>query len=183
MVRIASTLFLALSFVATGICTPVKRTVEQIQTDIASISTQVTSLDNAITAFPATGGTLLNALAIHSSSGSLISSLQTATGDVIATGPVNEVDGRAILSAVEAFAPTIIHALEGIVVKKPAFQALPIGGIPALVLQDLKDLQTNAAEFANALIDISPESLKDEATALRDSILDAFAVAITAYEQ
>lgn len=62
MVYIASTLLLALTFVASGICTPSKRTVDEVKADIATISAQVTKLDTSITAFPATGGSLTNAL-------------------------------------------------------------------------------------------------------------------------
>lgn len=40
------------------------------------------------------------------------------------TGPVGETDGQAILASVQAFEPTIYHALTGIVAKKPAFQGM-----------------------------------------------------------
>ncbi|KAF9459839.1 hydrophobic surface binding protein [Collybia nuda] len=192
MVHISSTLLLAFAFVATAISTPLKRTVAEIQADIADISAQVTSLDQKITAFPATGGSLAAALidpfgkrtsqAIHSSSGTLVASLKKGTTDVTATGPVNEADGGAILSSVNAFEPTIQHALVGIVEKRPAFQALPIGGIPALVLQDLKDLNTNTVAFSDALITNAPDSLKGAATQLKDGIVAGFATAIAAYE-
>lgn len=74
--------------------------------------------------------------------------------------------------------PKILDALTVIAAKKPAFQgksvsphiashtfntcitlaALPIGGIPALILQDLTFLQGNVSAFADALIADSPVS-------------------------
>ncbi len=61
MVQLSS--FFAALTVVTAVCSaPTKRTVAQVEADIATISTQVTALDNAITAFPDTGGSLINAL-------------------------------------------------------------------------------------------------------------------------
>lgn len=61
MVQITRALFF---FAATSLsfCAPVKRTVDQIKADIASIATQVQTLKTSINAFPATGGTLAAAL-------------------------------------------------------------------------------------------------------------------------
>ena len=41
---------------------PVKRTVAQVEADIANIATQVATLDSAIDAYPNPGGTLAGAL-------------------------------------------------------------------------------------------------------------------------
>jgi hypothetical protein len=51
-----------LSVASIALATPFKRTVDQVKADIADISAKVTSLDNAITAFPLTGGSLVAAL-------------------------------------------------------------------------------------------------------------------------
>ncbi|KAH9478056.1 hypothetical protein JR316_0010293 [Psilocybe cubensis] len=176
--------------IATGIslATPTERTVPQVLADINVVSTRVTSLDNAITAFPLTGGSLVAALGIHTSAGTVITSLKAATGN--ATGPVDEIDGNSILNAVQAFEPTIQHALAEIVVKKPAFVvsmtedkliALPVGGLPLLILQDLRFLKGNTTEFSSALIENAPESLIPAATALQNGILESFDTAISAY--
>ncbi|KAJ7888325.1 hydrophobic surface binding protein [Mycena olivaceomarginata] len=149
--------------------------------DIARISTQVTTLDNAIEAYPLTGGTLLNALTIHTDATTLITTLNGAVTDVTATSQLSEADGRTILSSVEAIEPTILDALTNIVVKKPAFAALPIGGLPALILQDLKNLKTATVAFANGLVSIAPADLVAEATQLSSNITAAFDPAIAAY--
>jgi hypothetical protein len=108
---------------------------------------------------------------------SVITTLNGAVTDVTATSQLSEADGRTILSSVEAIEPTILDALTNIVVKKPAFvrvyfsllagperlttslflqAALPIGGLPALILQDLKNLKTATVAFANGLVSIAP---------------------------
>jgi len=66
------------------------------------------------------------------------------------------------LNAVQGLEPAIISTLDDIVDKKPAFVALPIGGIPALVLQDLENLSASTVTFENALISKSPVRNKTE---------------------
>ena len=89
---------------------------------------------------------------------------------------MSDADGTTLFNAVEAIAPIIEDALTGIVAKKPAFVgqyfnsflrsilyrtnviALPLGGVPALILQDLTFLNGNTTAFANALIANAPVS-------------------------
>ncbi|KAJ7027979.1 hydrophobic surface binding protein [Mycena alexandri] len=176
-----SRLLLSFSLLAVGLASPVKRTVAQVEADIASISSQVTTLDNAINAFPATGGSLTAALAIHTDATNLETTLNKGTTDVKATGTVDDADGNTILNSVTAFEPTILDALKGIAAKEPAFAALPIGGIPALILADLKTLRTDTGAFAQALIAAAPADLKSEATTIANTIDAGFATAIAAY--
>ncbi|KAJ7727764.1 hydrophobic surface binding protein [Mycena metata] len=176
-----SRFLLSLSLLAVGLASPVKRTVAQVEADIASISAQVTTLDNNINAFPNTGGSLVAALAIHTDATSLETTLNQGTTDVKSTGTFDETDGNTILNSVEAFEPTILDALKGIAAKEPAFAALPIGGIPALILADLKTLRTDTAAFAQALIAAAPTDLKSEATTIANTIDAAFAAAIAVY--
>ncbi|KAK0485787.1 hydrophobic surface binding protein [Armillaria novae-zelandiae] len=181
MVQISTGLLLLFSVVTAGSALVTKRTAAQVESDIANIATQVSALDNSIKAFPDTGGSLLSALAIHSSATSLISTIQTATTDTTATTAFSESDGATILAAVEGFEPNILDALTAIVEKRPAFQALPIGGIPALVLQDLQNLNTGTTAFENALIAKSPADLLAQANDIKTSIGNAFTTAIAAY--
>ncbi|KAF7289762.1 Hydrophobic surface binding protein [Mycena indigotica] len=174
-------LFTVLSVAALSVALVAKRDVAAVVADIATITTQVTNLDNAIQAFPVSGGSLAAALGIHNSATALVTSLNTGTTDAVAAGPFTEEEGTAILASVEAIEPTILSALEGIVAKKPGFQSLPIGGLPALILQDLRNLQTATTAFADALIADSPEDLVERATAIRDGITAAFVPAIAAY--
>jgi len=54
--------------------------------------------------------------------------------------------------------PSIHNALIHIVDKKPAFAALPLGNVVALVKGDLVSLNASTIAFANALIDGTPVS-------------------------
>ncbi|KAJ6503867.1 hydrophobic surface binding protein [Mycena sanguinolenta] len=170
-----------LSVAAVGLALSVKRDPATIESDIATVSSQVTTLDTAIDSFPATGGTLLQALTIHTDATNLVTTLNKAVTDVEATSTLSETDGRTILSDVEAIEPTILDALTNIVVKQPAFAALPVGGIPALILLDLQNLNASTVAFSSALIKISPADLVAEATQLTANITAAFATAIAAY--
>ncbi|KAF8068056.1 hydrophobic surface binding protein [Lyophyllum atratum] len=156
-------------------------TVADVQADIAAISSRLTALDSAITAFANPGGTLTQALAIHSASVSLGTAIDQGTTDAVTPLPISEADGRSILTSFEALEPTIDHSLTGIVDRKAAFTALPLGGIPALVKQDLANLSASTTALESALISIAPADLQAEATALKDRIDAAFATAIAAY--
>ncbi|THU93634.1 hydrophobic surface binding protein [Dendrothele bispora CBS 962.96] len=173
--------FVALSIAASTFGAVLKRDVPTILADISKISSQVTTLDNAINAFPDSGGSLVNALAIHTDATNLVSSVNTATSDTTANGAFNEADGQTILNAVQAIEPTILDALTAIAAKQPAFAALPIGGIPALVLQDLKNLDAGTTAFSNALIANAPADLVPQATDIQTTIGNAFDTAIAAY--
>lgn len=103
-----------------------------------------------------------------------------------ATGPVDEDAGNQFLTRVTSFEPVIFSSLDAIVARKDAFKgecltgikftgmpsfifpALPVGGIPALVLQDLKDLKSGTVTFANALITNAPVSVSSDQIALEE---------------
>ncbi|KAJ7101305.1 hydrophobic surface binding protein [Mycena belliarum] len=176
-----SRFFTVLSVATVSLALIVGRDVAKVKADIATITTQVTTLDNAIQAFPLSGGSLLNALTIHNTATGLITTLNGATTDVTSTGPLGEADGRAVLTSVEAIQPVILDALTNIVVKKPGFASLPIGGLPALILQDLKNLKTATSAFATALVANAPADLVEEAKTVQTTITNAFDPAIAAY--
>ncbi|KAE9403029.1 hypothetical protein BT96DRAFT_917813 [Gymnopus androsaceus JB14] len=176
MARFVSSFAILFALVAACIAT-----VAQVEADISSIASQVTALDSAINAFPTAGGSLLSALAIHEQATALASALATAATDVTATPPLDEADGETILSAVEGFEPTIINALAGIVAKKPAFDALPLGGVSALVKEDLATLQTDTKAFENGLVADSPADLVPAAASLTSAVDAALATAAAAY--
>lgn len=87
----------------------------------------------------------------------------------------------------------------GIVAKKPAFDALPLGGISDLVRQDLSGLSSSTSSLEDALIALAPVRLRlkleglaqtkffyqadlvDESIALKNEVDAAFATAIAAY--
>jgi len=180
MVKFSVLLFIA-SLSASGFSIPAKRTVSQVETDIASISGQVTTLDNAINSFPNTGGSLLAALAIHTDSTSLQSSLNQATSDINGTPPFSEADGQVIFTSVQSFEPKILDALKAIAGKRAAFDGLPLGGVSGLVKQDLANLRTATDAFADALIAKAPDDLKQQSTDIKNAVDVAFVSAQAAY--
>ncbi|KAJ7790334.1 hydrophobic surface binding protein [Mycena leptocephala] len=137
------------------------------------LASQATTLDNAINAFPLAGGSVDSALAIQTDATTLITTRRLP-------GAFSEADGLAILNGAPSIEP-LLDALQGIVLKKPAFEALPISDIDAVILQDLESLQSSLAAFGNALINDFPDDLVAQATQLRDNIVNAFAPAIAAY--
>lgn len=72
--------------------------------------------------------------------------------------PVSVADGTSILNAITGIQPIIEDSLTAIVAKKAAFQALPVGGIPDLVKQDLANLSSSTTALENALIASAPVS-------------------------
>ncbi|KAF5383282.1 hypothetical protein D9615_004807 [Tricholomella constricta] len=160
-------------------------TVADIQTDIADISTKLTALDDSITAFPITAGSgsFTQFLIIHNNIVALGSSIDKGATDTgaVTPNPVSDADGRSIIDSIEALEPTINHALVGIVDRKAAFTALPLGGIPAVVRQDLLNLSASTGNLEAVLIGVAPAGLVGEATDLKNRIDAAFATAIAAY--
>ncbi|KAG6839947.1 hypothetical protein C0991_010142 [Blastosporella zonata] len=161
-------------------------TVATVEADIGTISTQLTTLDNAINAYSATigVGTLLQALTIHSDAVTLGSTLDSTTTDVkcqaVAT-PISDADGQTILSLLLAFESTIDDALTKIAARQPAFAALPLGGVPALVKQDLSNLNASTNALETALIAVAPSVIQASSIALKTRINAAFATAIAAF--
>ncbi|KAJ7023287.1 hydrophobic surface binding protein [Mycena alexandri] len=175
-----SRLLLSLALVAASLATPLKRTVAQIEADLTTLQSQVTSLDNNIKGFPASG--LTGALEIHDAAAGLESSLNTATSDVKATPTVSEADATTILNTVQNnIEPLVIDALTRIAGDRAAFDAQPIIGLSALVLVDLQTLKNDTDAFSNALIAAAPADLKTQATAIKTAIDAAFSKAIAAF--
>ncbi|KAJ6454217.1 hydrophobic surface binding protein [Mycena sanguinolenta] len=172
-----------LSIIAIGLALSSKRDAGTIEADVATIASEVTTLDNAIEAFPLTGGTLLAALNIHSDAVALVNLFWAQGVSMIdfASEPLSEADCETILAAVEAIEPIILDALRDIIAKKPAFAALPIDGLTALILQDLENLEAATVDFTSALVDICPADLEPEEIQLSQNITAAFVPAIDAY--
>jgi hypothetical protein len=181
MVHFTSFLVVALS-AASALASPhAKRTAAQIISDLHTINTQTTSLDNAILAFPNTGGRLTAALAIHTDTVTLTNTVTSSTNDVKATPALSEANGKSVVTVATSFAPLLTKTLNDVVAKKASFAALLIGGIPALVLADLKNLNSSINAFDKALFAITPADLKGQVNILSNKHSAAFATAIAAY--
>ncbi|KAF8171205.1 hydrophobic surface binding protein A-domain-containing protein [Mycena galopus ATCC 62051] len=179
------TYYLVVLSVAAGGLAACKRDVATVEADIATLVRQVTAFDNAIVAFPPSNGSVDDALAIHADATSIINTLNIAASDVEAAGEFSEAEDTEILSAIETIVPSVLDSLVYIVDKKPAFEALPTGGFPALFVQDLQNLQNASVGFGNALINTAPacpiyDILVADFTVLKNIIAAEFELAITA---
>lgn len=178
---VSTRFFVVLSAIALALASPFsKRDAITVENDINNnIAPATTKLANDVNGFPASG--LVGALGIHTDATNLVGIVNNATTDANAVTSVTEAQGQAILGDIEKIEPTILSTLTAIVTKKADFQALPIGGVPALVLSDLKSLNTSVIAFANALIAKAPTDLKPNATVIENAVASAFATAIAAY--
>jgi hypothetical protein len=175
MVRLFASL-LATSLLLGSLANPLKRNVTTIKNDLTSVKLQVTFIDNAITAFPANGGSLLDALeyvpllllasphpyylrSVHSEVGILNTAVISAAADVEANGHINEADGQAIVAQFKEIQPAIIDALKESVDKKSAVEALPLNGAIMLVRSDLTTLNASMSALGSALIGAAPVSV------------------------
>ena len=120
---------------------------------------------------------------------------------MVSSKPWSRTFWRPLLESLPNTTPLLVRpVLRSCYLKRlTVIQALPIGGIPALILQDLQKLDVATASFADALIAKSPvsllvenhgrilmfivlqESLLTQANAIKSNIAAAFDDAIAAY--
>jgi len=157
--------------------------VATVRADIATISTQVNSLRDSVAAFPDSGGSLIEVLAINVAAGNLILAINTATIDTKAvTAAVSGDDANKILADLTNLKPTILDALRLLVAKKPAVASLyNVIDVPALAVHALKALQTAVSALEAALIASAPADFKNKSQPLIDEVDTAFATAIQAF--
>ncbi|KAJ7815927.1 hydrophobic surface binding protein [Mycena leptocephala] len=179
MVHLARLLFLSVSLVTIVFGNLLKRTVTQIEGDIANISSLVNILCDDINGFPASG--LAGALSIHQAVGNLVTAFNTATSDIEATGSISEADAQRILATLAPILSLLEDCTGQMTTKRPNFMALPIGGLQALILQDLKNLKTAIDALLLALGAIIPPDLVAQVGATQTDIDSVFAAAITAF--
>lgn len=91
-----------------------KRTAAQIESDISTVSSDLTSFDKSINAFT---GTLIQALSLLSSYETLSSAVEATTSKVTSTGDLSSSDSATIYSAVESLTTQITDTLSDAVAK------------------------------------------------------------------
>ncbi|KAG6867084.1 hypothetical protein C0993_006976 [Termitomyces sp. T159_Od127] len=155
----------------------------QVEDDINNkITPALAALLNSIDAFPTSGGDLTSAMLIHTN----VLHLETALGETIIAVhgfacPVGDADAQAILADLQGLLPNIQQSLTDIVARKAAFQALPLGGVPALVQEDLSTLSQDTDTLASAFIACAPADVIPDAQQLQSEIDAAFGPAIAAF--
>ncbi|KAJ6554550.1 hypothetical protein B0H19DRAFT_1154019 [Mycena capillaripes] len=171
------------------ILNPVKgmTTAEQTEEDISALTVDTNEYDSAINAFPASG--LVGALNIHNLAGIVESDIMVVASDTVPGGmsgspppwEYSETDSGAIVSVVKVWEADLQTALTQLVGKQPSFAALPIGGIPALILQDLKNLNADVTTMGNNLVNAVDPAFQANVSMVFSSLQGSFETAITAY--
>ncbi|KAM6493460.1 hypothetical protein JOM56_011594 [Amanita muscaria] len=108
--------------------------------------------------------------------------IDQSTKDVKGVHGVSDSEGKEIFGDVQKFAPTIMHLLDSIYMKKSAFFALSRAVIP-LIRAELQSLHKASFDLGNALTDVAPNSVKAEAMNLKKNIDAAFDKVIAYYNQ
>ncbi|VDB92546.1 unnamed protein product [Peniophora sp. CBMAI 1063] len=172
--------FVSLSLAVNAIASPFKRDAATVEADIATITSQVSALNDAITQF-GTSKSLTDALAIHSDAGTLETAINQATSDTNASDAFTEDEGATILSAIQNLEPNIIAALQNLDSQHDNFASQPIAGLDAVVESDLNTLNTDTTAFENALLSKAPADIQSQAQASVADINSAFQAAIATY--
>ncbi|KAG6898449.1 hypothetical protein C0993_006811, partial [Termitomyces sp. T159_Od127] len=121
----------------------------QIESDINVLATLLADDLAAIDAFPIEGGTIDEAMAIHTADTNVNDILVTITNDIkTANCPLSDSDASVILGLAEARAPTIQQALTDAVAREPGLAA--IGAVPT-IRDDLATLQASSDAMGAAL--------------------------------
>ncbi|KAF7349323.1 Hydrophobic surface binding protein [Mycena sanguinolenta] len=175
--------FFSLCLIAASFAAPAKRTVAQVEADIANISNQVGALDNAIKGLPDSG--LVGALAIPTEMELLGTSLNTGTSDMKATGLLDETDATTILSAVKVIVPIINAALQHLTAQASNLvnNLLGLAEIRASVDSALQKLQNSTDTFVATLAAAAPVDLTAEAISIQIAIDAAFNETIAALSE
>ncbi|XP_006464073.1 hypothetical protein AGABI2DRAFT_194662 [Agaricus bisporus var. bisporus H97] len=171
--------FKSFAYLLSAVAVVLAQSAQDVLSNLATLRTQLTTLDGAINGFPDTGGSLTQALPsipTHS-----MYNRPPMIPPPLPVPPFSEGEGQSVIDAVNGLVPIIEDALVGIVAKKPAFDALPLGGISNLVRQDLSGLSSSTSSLEDALIALAPADLVDESIALKNEVDAAFATAIAAY--
>ncbi|KDR83283.1 hypothetical protein GALMADRAFT_134762 [Galerina marginata CBS 339.88] len=147
-----------------------------------NISTQASTVVNALQAFPNTGAPPSWATGIHTKTVNLESSIDIGTSALnSAPKPLSEADGSAIVAdAVGWIKPPLLQALQLFISREKPFQPFP--GIPALIKQDLVNLDQSVLKFEAALISAAPADEVAQATSLKTTLDAAFASTLSAYK-
>ncbi|KAG6898448.1 hypothetical protein C0993_006810 [Termitomyces sp. T159_Od127] len=151
----------------------------QIESDINVLVAALAAAIVAIDAFPIEGGTLDEAIAIHTADTGVNDGLVTVTNDITtASCPLSDTDASAILTLVEAQGPNIQQALMDAVAREPGLAA--VGAVP-IIRDDLTTLQASSDAMGAALVDCVSSNLASRAQAFQSAVDAAFAPAVAAF--
>ncbi|KAF3763238.1 hypothetical protein M406DRAFT_356982 [Cryphonectria parasitica EP155] len=152
-----------------------KRTAAEIESSIASISTELTTFDNDINAFT---GSLLQALALLTAYDSLDSAVTSATSDITSTGALDESDSATIYADVSSLTTQITTTLSDAVAK---YSVVESAGYASDVCDALSSLYTDSDAFFEALETEIYSTYTSEVDTLQATSDAAFETTVSTY--
>ncbi|KAK1233600.1 hypothetical protein PQX77_003241 [Marasmius sp. AFHP31] len=171
--------FFVLFSAASVLAIPFKRDVDTVKADFATMDTQLTNLNDAISSFPSSGGTPAQLLAIHSAAFTLDNSVKKTTADIQSTAAFNHDDGKSLIDRFEArFRKTIFFIVRDI--RSIGREIKDLEPTPGEILRVIEALDTDFSDLFDAFISKVPSDLEPELTAMKDSIASDFALTIAA---
>ncbi|KAJ0117407.1 hydrophobic surface binding protein a [Diaporthe amygdali] len=152
-----------------------KRTAAEIETDIATISSDLTSFNTAINAFT---GSLLQALSLLTSYNTLASATTTATSEITSTGALAASDSATIYASVSSLTTQISDTLSDATAKESVVAS---SGYTSSVCSALSTLSTDSDAFFTALEGTIDSAYTSQVDALQATVASGFASTISAY--
>ncbi|KAH8827086.1 hydrophobic surface binding protein A-domain-containing protein [Flagelloscypha sp. PMI_526] len=149
--------------------------------DIADMQTSTNQLDFDINWFPTSGATIINTINIHTDFVAVINTTKQGTLEALSTGPIDLASGQTLYDTMAALKPVYLDILAAFVTKKPSFDSIPLSGITAVVLSDLKNWESAVSLFFNELLFIIPDSYYANMDFLWFEIDNGFSATITAW--
>ncbi|KAF9002907.1 hypothetical protein BDQ17DRAFT_1305864 [Cyathus striatus] len=144
----------------------------QVWKYIDALIAGATKLDTAVSAFPAAGGSLANALVsyVH-----LVESFNPIGQRI------SETEGQTLLTNVEKLTPIFKDFFNQLILKKPTIQSIPLGNAQSLIREGLINLNTSSNVFENALKSALPVDLGPAVDSVFESKAADYATVISAY--
>ncbi|KAF9055691.1 hypothetical protein BJ165DRAFT_437391 [Panaeolus papilionaceus] len=151
----------------------------QVLSDIASISSQATALQNNLQAL--SPNNLVGAWGVHTGARGMLAALKSAADNAkVATNrPISDSERAQILTASDGLGTTIIATMNELVAKKDIIQNFPVPGSASVARQDLSDLKAGSDNYQQTLLRGAQGDAK--ALAIIDSVNKAINDAVAAY--
>ncbi|KAF9256078.1 hypothetical protein L218DRAFT_1007821 [Marasmius fiardii PR-910] len=153
---------------------------DNVGADVQQISVQTQTLDNHVLAFPDSGGLTSDAMLVHTDLQNLAAAIDTTAGDMEpCPAPFTDDLFNNLLSAVQAIVNQETTAMNDLIAKKPAFDA--VGGISPVIKQDLDNLYASSVALEGLWLARAPADLQSQAQDLANEINNVLSSAQTAY--
>ncbi|KAG6860688.1 hypothetical protein C0995_008601 [Termitomyces sp. Mi166 len=160
-------------------------TVATVQDDINNkMGPAVNSFSAAVHGFSIFGGTVEQAMTIHTSAKILNNVIVNTTNDINSlSSQFSLADSQQIFGNLQALEPSFLQSVTGLIARKLAFEFLPLEDFPVLIEQDLEKMKTSADNFLDALTTHVPTSVQTPAGVMKSTVDSVFSIALDVYDQ